>query len=153
MADIVSDRITRTVEIEAPVARVWRALTDHREFGTWFRARIDTPFAVGETARGQMTEPGWEHAAWESKVVAMEPERRFAFLWPHTEDAGPSKDGDPFTLVEFVLEPTDMGTRLTVSESGFEALPEARRSTVLRENARGWEIQAGRIRAHVAANP
>ena len=74
------DSITRTVEIDAPVARVWRALTDHEEFGSWFRARLDAPFAVGETSRGQMTYPGWEHAAWEAKVVAIEPERRFAFL-------------------------------------------------------------------------
>lgn len=153
MTETTVDRITRTVEIEAPAARVWRALTDHREFGTWFRARIDAPFAVGETSRGQMTYPGWEHAAWEAKVVAIEPERRFAFLWPHTEDYGPSKEGDPFTLVEFTLEPTARGTRLTVTESGLEALPEARRSTVLRDNTEGWEMQTENIRAHVAANP
>ena len=148
-----AERIVRSVEIAAPVARVWRALTDHNEFGTWFRATIAAPFAVGETSRGQMTYPGWEHVAWEARIVAMEPERRFVFLWPHTEDAGPSVPGDPVTRVEFVLEPVAGGTRLTVTESGFEALPDGRRAKALRENTEGWELQTENLRAHAVAHP
>ena len=144
----MEDRIERSVEIEAPVARVWRALTDHEEFGTWFRARIDAPFAVGEVSRGQMTYPGYEHMPWRATVTAMEPERYFAFTWPTGDDDAIPEDA-PETLVEFRLEPTAGGTRLTVVESGFEALPAERRGTALRQNAEGWTEQMGNIRAHV----
>ena len=141
--------IERSIEIAAPVARVWRALTDHREFGTWFRARIDAPFAPGEVSRGQITYPGYEHMAWEAHVERMDPERYFAFRWPHTEEGTPSSGDTPMTLVEFHLEPTSAGTRLTVVESGFEVLPDPMRSKAIRENSRGWEEQMQNIQRHV----
>jgi uncharacterized protein YndB with AHSA1/START domain len=145
-----AETIRRSVEIDAPVSRVWRALTDHREFGTWFRARIDAPFEVGTTSRGQMTYPGYEHMAWEANILRIDPERHFAFTWPHTGDGSESKGGEPTTLVEFHLEPTAKGTRLTVTESGFENLPEPLRSKSMRENSHGWDIQMENIRTHVA---
>ncbi len=144
----IADRIERSVEIAAPASRVWRALTDSREFGTWFRARIDAPFEVGRRSLGQMTYPGYEHMAWEADIVAIEPETYFAFRWPQTADGRASGDV-PTTLVEFRLEPIAGGTRVTVLESGFEALPEPLRSNAMRENSGGWEIQMENIRAHV----
>ena len=63
MDQIIDQRIERSIEVTAPVSRVWRALTDHREFGAWFRARIDAPFRAGEASRGQITVPGFEHVA------------------------------------------------------------------------------------------
>ena len=46
------DRIEKIVDLAAPVSRVWRALTDHEEFGQWFRVRLDGPFEVGATTTG-----------------------------------------------------------------------------------------------------
>lgn len=149
----MDNRIEKQVEIEAPVARVWRALTDHREFGAWFRAALDAPFVLGETSRGRITYPGYEHMTWEATVVRMEPERHFAFTWPHAGAGGEPKADAPRTLVEFRLEPTPRGTRLTVVESGFERLPPEGRGKAMRENESGWEEQVGNIARYVGEHP
>ena len=64
----MSDRIEKTVDLAAPLSRVWRALTDHRQFGEWFRVHIESPFVVGETSRGHITYPGYEHLRWQAVV-------------------------------------------------------------------------------------
>ena len=145
------DRITKVVELAAPPARVWRALTDHEEFGTWFRVELDGPFQVGALVTGKVTYPGYECHGWAARVECMEPERRFAFSWHHA-DAEPKANisDEPTTLVEFVLEPTDSGTRLTITESGFSNLPDPRRLEALRSNRKGWDIQSQNIADHVA---
>lgn len=146
------DRIVRSVVLKAPIERVWRALTDHREFGSWFGARIEEPFTVGGTQTGSITEPGAEHYHWRSTVVTMDEPRLFAFRWPHPADPhAPSYEGEPETLVTFELEPHPEGTKLTITESGFEAVDPARRAASIRENAQGWEMQAQRIAAYVKA--
>lgn len=144
------DRIVKTIEIQAPVSRVWEALTDHEQFGTWFRVALDQPFEPGGKSTGQMTEPGCEHMTWLATVERMEPERFFSFRW-HDYDESSELDisAQPTTVVEFHLEPTPAGTRLTIIESGFAALGDPRRLEAMRSNTRGWEIQAGRIAAYV----
>jgi len=146
-----SERIVKTVVLRAPIERVWRALTDHEEFGSWFRARIDQPFEVGRTQTGHITDPGFEHYKWRSTVVAMEAPRLFAFRWPHPRDPhAESYEGEPETLVTFELEEVEGGTRLTITESGFEAVDASRREAAMRENAQGWDVQAERLEAHLA---
>lgn len=146
------DTIEKHIEIAAPVERVWRALTDHKEFGAWFRVAIDAPFAVGETSTGRMTYPGYEHLPWRAVIVAMEAPRRFAFDWPpYAVDAGRDYSAEPMTRVEFTLEPIASGTRVTVVESGFAALPPDRRDEAYRSNEGGWTEQMGNIKAHVEA--
>jgi uncharacterized protein YndB with AHSA1/START domain len=147
----MQDRIEKVVELAAPVARVWRALTNHEEFGTWFRCALNAPFAVGEVARGVTTYPGYEGMRWEALVVAMEPERLFAFEWcPYEHDDYRDFASAPKTRVEFKLEPTKKGTRLTIAESGFDRIPDdKRRRDALRSNTQGWDIQAGHIARHV----
>jgi uncharacterized protein YndB with AHSA1/START domain len=149
----MADRIIKTIELKAPVSRVWRALTDHVEFGQWFRVKLDQPFAPGAVSTGKMTYPGYEHYPWLAVVERMEPERLFSFRW-HDVDAKSGIDvaKQPTTLVEFRLEPTEGGTRLTITESGFESLPDHRRLEVLRGNTEGWNIQADNIAAHVTAD-
>jgi uncharacterized protein YndB with AHSA1/START domain len=150
----MADRIIKTIELKAPVSRVWRALTDHMEFGQWFRVKLDQPFTPGAVSTGKMTYPGYEHYPWLAVVERMEPERLFAFRWhDFDEKSGVDVAKQPTTLVEFRLEPTAGGTRLTITESGFETLPDHRRLEVLRGNTEGWNIQADNIAAHVAADP
>lgn len=147
-----SDRIVRSVEIDAPVDRVWRALTQAEEFGEWFRVRLDGPFVVGEITTGQMTYPGAEHYRWLSRTTRIDAEARvFTLAWAHPADETRPTLDDPFTLVEFRLEPTAAGTRLTVVESGFDALPAERRSSAMRRNERGWEIQTSHVRDYAEA--
>lgn len=147
-----SDRIVKSIEIDASVERVWRALTRHEEFGEWFRVRLNGPFVVGEATTGQMTYPGAEQYGWLSKTTRIDEDAHvFEFLWAHPADpARPSAD-DPFTSVEFRLEPTASGTRLTVVESGFDALPADQRSSTMRRNERGWGIQTSHIKAYAEA--
>lgn len=148
----MTDRIERTVTLAAPVDRVWRALTDHAEFGAWFRVEIAAPFAVGERATGQITHPGYEHVVWQATITAMDAPRLFAFTWhPYAVDPAVDYATEPTTLVEFRLEPhADDGTRLTIVESGFDALPAGRRrDEALRMNGDGWTQQVRNIQTHV----
>jgi uncharacterized protein YndB with AHSA1/START domain len=150
----MSDRIEKVVDLEAPVARVWRALTDHREFGAWFRVRLDGPFVPGQASRGNITYPGYEHLRWEAVVQAMEPERRFSFTWhPYAVDPKADYSQEPSTLVEFTLEPIPTGTRLRIVESGFDRLPAHRRDEAFRMNEGGWSAQAENIARHVDPKP
>jgi uncharacterized protein YndB with AHSA1/START domain len=145
------DRIEKTMELKAPLARVWRALTDHKEFGAWFGVKLESPLVVGETARGHITFPGYEHVVMEAKVVTIEPQRHFAYTWhPYAVDPGVDYAHEPPTLVEFTLEAIDAGTRLTVVESGFDRIPAHRRDEAWRMNDGGWAVQIRNIEAHVA---
>jgi uncharacterized protein YndB with AHSA1/START domain len=148
------DRIEKQIELNAPVARVWRALTDYREFGEWFRVKIEGPFVPGEVSHGHITHPGYEHLKWEAVVKAMEPERLFSFTWhPYAIDPKMDYSAEPQTLVEFRLEATAQGTRLTVTESGFEKIPAGRRAEAFRMNEGGWAQQMKNIDRHVADKP
>ena len=146
----MTDRIEKTIELKAPVSRVWRALTDHREFGIWFRVRMDGPFEPGRTVRGQITHPGYEHLKWEAVVQKMEPERLFSFTWhPYAIDPNQDYSSEVPTLVEFILEKTATGTLLRVVESGFDKLPDKRRLEAFRMNETGWSEQMKNIARHV----
>jgi uncharacterized protein YndB with AHSA1/START domain len=144
------DRIEKQIELKAPVSRVWRALTDHKQFGEWFRVRIDGPFVVGEVSTGNMTWPGYEHLKWEVVVHAMEPEHYFSFTWhPYANDPKVNYSQEIPTVVEFRLEEIVGGTLLRVVESGFDKIPAARRAEAFRKNYGGWTQQLENIRIYV----
>ena len=146
----MSDRVEKRIELKAPVSRVWRALTDHREFGEWFKVNLDGPFVTGKTSRGNITYPGYEHLEWEAVVQAIEPERLFSFTWhPYAVDPKVDYSTETSTLVEFRLEATPNGTLLTVTESGFEKLPSGRRAEAFRMNDGGWAQQMKNIESYV----
>ena len=147
----MTDRIEKTIALNAPVERVWRALTDHREFGEWFRVALEGPFEKGQVTRGRITHPGYEHLQWAATVVEMDEPRTFAFTWhPYAIDPAVDYSDEPQTLVEFQLQPADGGSRLTVTESGFDALPGHRRDEAFRMNEGGWAQQVLNIKSHVA---
>jgi uncharacterized protein YndB with AHSA1/START domain len=147
----MSDSIEKHIELKAPVSRVWRALTDYREFGAWFRAELETPFVVGKVTRGRNTHPGYENLIFEFTVQKIEPERFFSYTW-HPYPVRPEIDygKEPPTLVEFRLEPKQGGTILFVKESGFDAIPEHRRLEAFRMHESGWPEQLTNIERHVA---
>ncbi len=150
----MNDRIEKRIELKAPVSRVWRALTDYREFGQWFRVKLDGPFVAGQVSRGQITYPGYEHVKWEAVVQKMEPEKLFSFTWPHAKSLDQANySGDyskePSTLVEFRLEKTAKGTLLLLTESGFERIPSDRRFEAFRRNDGGWTEQMKNIENYV----
>lgn len=148
----MTDRIEQSVTMHAPIERVWRALTDYQEFGTWFRVKLEGPFALGEVSTGHTTYPGYEHLKGQARIERMEAPRLFAFTWhPYAIDPDKDYSTEPSTLVEFRLEPAPNGTHLTIVESGFDALPPGRRDEAVRMNEGGWAIQADNIKSHVDA--
>ena len=150
----MTDRIEKEIELKAPVARVWRAITDHPQFGEWFKVKIDGPFVPGEVSRGHMTHPGWEHVQWEAVVKEMRPEQYFSYTWhPYAVDPKVDYSGETPTLVEFRLEPTDTGTLLKITESGFENVPAHRRAEAFKMDDGGWTGQIKNIANYVASNP
>jgi uncharacterized protein YndB with AHSA1/START domain len=154
----MNDRIEKRIELKAPVSRVWRALTDYREFGAWFRVKLEGPFVVGQLVRGQITYPGYEHVQWEAQVQKMEPERLFSFTWPLIKSVDPADytadySKAPRTLVEFRLEKTNTGTLLTLTESGFENIAADWRLEAFRRNGAGWTEQMKNVEGYVAKNP
>jgi len=150
----MSSVIEKQIELNAPLSRVWRALTDYREFGEWFRVKLDGPFVAGEISTGHITYPGYEHLKWEAVVQKMEPERLFSFTWhPYAVDPKVDYSKEPATLVEFRLEPKNKGTLLYLTESGFDALPKDRRFEAFRMNEDGWTEQVTNIENHLKQRP
>jgi uncharacterized protein YndB with AHSA1/START domain len=149
-----TDFIERQIELRAPMSRVWRALTDHREFGEWFRVKLDGPFTAGEVSRGHITWPGYEHLLWVATVQKIEQETYFSFTWhPYAIDPKVDYSAETPTLVEFRLTQTAAGTLLVVRESGFDKVPSERRCEAFRMNDNGWKQQMENIQIYVAQNP
>jgi uncharacterized protein YndB with AHSA1/START domain len=147
----LTDRIEKRIELNASVSRVWSALTDYRQFGEWFRVKLEEPFVAGKIARGQITHPGYEHVKWQAVVQSMEPERLFSFTWhPYAVDPKIDYSKETPTLVEFRLEATATGTLLVLTESGFDKVPSNRRLEAFRMNDGGWTQQMKNIEAYVA---
>jgi uncharacterized protein YndB with AHSA1/START domain len=146
-----TDRIEKKILLHAPRARVWRALTDAKEFGAWFGVELEGPFAAGQDLRGKLTLKGFEHVTLAVTVEQLQPERLFSYRWhPYALDPKVDYTAEPRTLVEFRLEETEGGTWLTVVESGFDALPASRRAEAFRMNDGGWTAQIEKIARHVS---
>ncbi|HXM55392.1 MAG TPA: SRPBCC family protein [Candidatus Dormibacteraeota bacterium] len=138
--------------LRAPRARVWQALADARAFGSWFGVAIEGSFAPGAHVRGRITHPGYEHVPFEIAIERMEPERLLSWRWhPNAVETDRDYSDEPTTLVVFELEEVEGGTRLTVIESGFDALPPERRAAAYRGNDGGWTQQMVAIERHVSA--
>ena len=145
-----TDRIEKTMVLRAPRSKVWRALTDSAQFGEWFGAKVAEPFTPGSRVRGPITIPKYTHLAFEVTVEQMEPERFFSWRWQ--PGGNPDIDpAEPTTLVVFELEEVPEGTRLTVTESGFDRIPPSRRAKAYRGNDEGWAGQFDNLRKYLAA--
>ena len=150
----MENQIEKRIELASPVSRVWRALTDSRQFGEWFLVKMDGPFVAGQPAAGQITHPGYEHVRMQIVVKAIEPETLFSYTWhPYSVDPKVDYTKEASTLVEFRLLPTAGGTLLTVTESGFEKIPSERRAEAFLRNDGGWKQQMKNIEAYVSKNP
>lgn len=157
-----TDRIEKRVLLRAPLARVWRAISDAEEFGTWFGVRFDGPFAAGKPVTGRMvptsvdrevaeSQKPYEGQRFEFNIERIESMRLFSFRWhPYAVDRTMDYSKEPTTLVAFELEETAEGTRLTVTESGFDAIPLARRAKAFEMNEKGWAAQVKLIKKYLA---
>jgi uncharacterized protein YndB with AHSA1/START domain len=145
-----SDRIEKHFQVNAKRSRVWRAISDAGEFGTWFGMKLDRPFAPGATVFGRLTIPGYDHVTLEIQVEKVEPEGYFSYRWhPYPMDPAIDYQAEPTTLVEFRLEETADGTAITIIESGFDRLPASRRAEAFRMNEAGWAGQSRKLAEYV----
>jgi len=149
-----TDRIERSVLINAEPSRVWKALTQAEEFGGWFGVALKgKTFTAGRQVQGHITIPGFEHVLFDVLIERMEPETLFSYRWhPYAVDPAVDYSKEPTTLVEFTLKAAGAGTLLTVVESGFDKIPVARRAEALRMNTGGWEGQMANIQKYVTAS-
>lgn len=148
-----TDRVERSVHINAPRARVWRALSNAGEFGAWFGANLKgQAFAPGQRAQGNITIPGYEHVVLDVIIDRVEPEKLLSYRWhPHAVDKGVDYSKEQRTLVTFTLKDAGEGTVLTVTETGFDGVPPERRLNAFRMVSAGWEGQMRNIQRHVTA--
>ena len=166
-----SDRIEKQVTLRAPVSRVWKALTDAKEFSRWFGVKLAGEFEAGKAIRGVWDARMDEGAIMEAQkraglrptkirmpgpdavfctVDRIEPESYFSFRWiPYGIDAEADPENEPTTLVEFRLQQAPEGTLLTIVESGFDKVPAHRRERAFRMNQGGWAGQAENMRKYV----
>jgi uncharacterized protein YndB with AHSA1/START domain len=157
-----TDRIEKKVLLHAPRKRVWRALSDSTEFGTWFGMKFDGPFTPGATMRAVIlpttvdaevakAQKAHEGVAFEIIIEHMEAERLFSFRWhPGAVEPGVDYSTEPTTLVTFVVAEVADGVMLTVTESGFDQIPLARRARAFASNDQGWAVQVTLIARYLA---
>lgn len=147
------DTIEKSLYLNAPPERVWRALSDAAEFGRWFRDEVTGELREGATLACRSLYPGTEHMRWDMRILKMEPGRRLVWDWPAFD--GKAFPGDPDSdarlTVSITLAPEGAGTRLTLVESGFADLPEGPGLAVWQRNEGGWTMQTQNIADHVAA--
>jgi len=161
----MNDRIEKKIFLRAPRARVWRALSDSAEFGAWFGVKFEHSFAPGAHIVGHISptkmrkdvgdaQRAHEGKRFEITIEKMEPESLFSFRWhPHAIDPNYDYSKEPTTLIEFKLEQTSGGVMLTVTESGFENIPIARRAQAFTGNDQGWAMMVTCIEAYVEQYP
>jgi uncharacterized protein YndB with AHSA1/START domain len=157
-----TDRIEKKVLLRAPRERVWHAISDAKQFGTWFGVQFDGPFAAGALMKGRMvptkvdpevakTQEPYTGAAFDCTIDRIEPMNRFSFRWhPFAIDPKVDYSNEPTTLVVFELEEVAGGTQLTITESGFDKIPLERRAKAFAANDGGWTKQLELIAKYLA---
>jgi uncharacterized protein YndB with AHSA1/START domain len=158
----VPDRIQKQVLLRAPIGKVWQALTDSRQFGSWFGVRFAGPFKAGERVAGTLTpttvdariaELQKPHAGltFDIFVERIEPQKLFSFRWhPYGIDPAVDPVNEQMTLVAFALEEKPDGVLLTVTESGFDRVSLERRAEAFKMNEGGWSEQMTLIEKYLA---
>jgi len=156
-----TDRIEKQILLRAPLKRVWRAISDAAEFGSWFGMKVDGPFVPGAHLHAVVTQTTvdpkvaesqktYEGTPFELTIEQMTLDRLFSFRWhPFAIDQSVDYSAEPTTLVEFTLEETENGVMLTITESGFDGIPPERRARAFAANEGGWSMMVGLISLYV----
>src|SRR5688572_5062813 len=145
-------RIDRTIEIEAPPARVWRALTDPAEVARWFDVTIEGEYRQGRDVWMTSRHPDYAGMRFRVRVTEVTPPTRVIWRWhPGAVDPNVDYSREPETTVTFTLEPSGRGTRLTVAETGFDEITLERRAKVYADNTQGWTEVLAAFQKHVEA--
>lgn len=162
MAVMTADQIQKKVLLHASRARVWRALTNAEEFGKWFGVKFEGPFTAGKPVRGVIApttvdaevakaQQPYAGMPFEINIDRIDPEQLFSFRWhPFAIEQDVDYSSEPTTLIAFTLEEVADGVVLTVTESGFNQIPLARRAKAFEMNEQGWGMQMKLIEKYLA---
>jgi uncharacterized protein YndB with AHSA1/START domain len=157
-----TDRLEKSILLRAPLERVWSAISDAKQFGSWFGVEFEGGFAAGTPTFGEITsttvdaevaksQQRYTGLRFEFVIDRMEPMRLFSFRWhPFAIEPGVDYSSEPMTLVALELEEVPGGTMLRITESGFDSIPLARRADAFSANEEGWETQARLLEQYVA---
>src|SRR5262245_17499564 len=163
MSNATLDRIEKKILLRAPRPRVWRAISNADEFGRWFGVTFEGAFRPGAPIRGVMTpttvdaevgrmQQPYAGRPFDITIDRIEPERLFSFRWhPFAIEPGVDYSAEPATLIVFTLEEVPGGVMLTVTESGFDQIPLARRSSAFTANEQGWDMMVRVIEKYLTS--
>lgn len=143
------DQVVRTALVAAPRARVWKAISEVHAFSAWFGGEdmtIEGTMAPGANLTSRFGEGAPEPFC---TIERVEPEDRVVFRWvPFEVPPGEDPNGLPHTRVVIALSDEPGGTLVTVTESGFAALPPEHRARAAR-NGDGWAIAVQGLAQHL----
>lgn len=154
-------QIQKSILLDASIERVWQAISDAKQFGSWFGAEWDGPFVTNTIMNGRIvpTQVDSEVARLQEPhrgkpfcitIDEIDPLKRFRFRWhPFAIDPSYDYSRDPMTSVVFELSPLDPQTLLTITESGFDQLPLARQASAFQANDGGWSHQTKLIEKYL----
>jgi uncharacterized protein YndB with AHSA1/START domain len=156
-----TDRIEKRILLRAPLERVWNAVSDAKQFGRWFGAAFDGTFEAGSRLTGKIVPTAVDAEVaklqephrgkpFELTVERIEPPHRITFRWhPFAIAPGVDYSQEPMTSIVFELKETPEGVQLTITESGFDRIPLARRAEAFKANEGGWEHQTRLIKKYL----
>jgi uncharacterized protein YndB with AHSA1/START domain len=130
------DQIRREVVLNAPIERVWQAVTSSEEISKWFGDVVEVDLQPGGKAKFGWSDYG---DVFEAIVVEVKEPTRFSFSWAF--DSNVPYDDATARLVEIDLAAEGDNTRLTLVESGFAQLPDDLYQKRLDANSGGWDSE------------
>ena len=140
----MQDVIIREIIVKATKERVYKAITDPKEIITWFPDAIEGGTLEVDQRPIFIFENG-EHKS-QTYIEAARPFEYFAYRWV---PGSTGFIGDVLavsnTLVEFLIEELEGGTKVTVKESGFASLPAEVAEECFNQNSGGWEYMMDRL--------
>jgi uncharacterized protein YndB with AHSA1/START domain len=138
---VSSVAVERSVWIAAPRERVWRAITEAEQIMQWWGG---DHWEIGALEVGGQIKFGEPSDLMLATIAIVDPPHRFVIAWPPQEQYHSIA-----MFTSYTLEEENGGTRVTVSETGFEALPEEIRQQRVEQTARGYALVMDSLKAYV----
>jgi uncharacterized protein YndB with AHSA1/START domain len=130
--------IKRSIWINAPRERVWKAVIEPEQIAAWFAP--STSFKMENNVVSILMGDQYVDVA---LIEVVEPPRQL------TTRGLPEK----LIATTYLLEEENGGTRFTVIENGLELLPAEEREKHLEQDSAGWELALGNLNAYIEGKP
>jgi uncharacterized protein YndB with AHSA1/START domain len=122
--------------LNAPVSKVWEALTDNEKMKQWyfkldsFEPRVGFEFSfTGQGAKGEK----YVHLC---RITTVEPEKKLSYTWVYQDFPGNSE-------VSFELFPEGDKTLVRITHTGLETMPKNHPDFGVESFSKGWNYILG----------